>query len=49
MRRPLVLGGELVTRLGVGLVSLALIYVAPTVYAHAFSLLIDRPNDYVVM
>src|SRR5215203_4339518 len=46
---PLVLGGELVTSLSVGLVSLALLYVAPAVYAHAFSLLIDRPNDYVVM
>ena len=45
---PFVLGGELVARLGIGLVPLPFLYITPAVYAHAFSLLIDRPNEYVV-
>ena len=46
-RCPLVLGGELVTSLGVGLVPLAFYYVAPAVCAQAFSLLVDRPDQQV--
>src|SRR5215211_6228845 len=42
---PLLVSGELVASLGVGLISLTLLKVAPAVYAHAFSLLIDRPDE----
>src|SRR5829696_5347611 len=38
-------GGELLAGLGVGLVPLALLYVAPAVYSHAFSFLIDSPDE----
>ena len=44
----LILRGEFVARLRLCLVPLALFYVAPAVYAYAFSFLIDMPDGYVV-